>query len=109
PLSSPRQCFLKMPASWPTSDTEVSQLPRWPTASFTVSSANAAVAVPSSVSAASAQLSLFFIIVSSPSFFASVGRLALAAQVTSLRGFLPDLLRPRPPLFFTAQGEHLGC
>src|ERR1700686_1931612 len=51
-----------MPASWPTSDTDVSQLPRWPTASFTLSSADAAVDAPNSVSIAIVQASVFFLI-----------------------------------------------
>src|SRR5436190_13322436 len=39
--SSTRLYFLKMPSFWPISATDVSQLPRWPIASFSVSWANA--------------------------------------------------------------------
>ena len=41
-ISSTRPCFLKMPARWPTSEIDVSQLPRWPAAILSVSWANAA-------------------------------------------------------------------
>ena len=43
-ISSTRPCFLKMPARWPTSEIDVSQLPRWPAAIFSVSCACAATA-----------------------------------------------------------------
>src|SRR5207244_11164815 len=58
-----------MPASWPTSDIEVSQLPRCPTASFTLSSARAADTLIK-VTAASAQASVIFLIVILPEFLA---------------------------------------
>src|SRR5882757_6714831 len=41
-MSSASPCFLKMPARWPISANEVSQLPRWPIASLSWSSARAA-------------------------------------------------------------------
>src|ERR1041384_5046700 len=62
-MSSVSPCFLKMPARWPTSDTDVSQLPRWPIASLTVSCADAAS--PSSANA-SAQAMVFAFITLPP-------------------------------------------
>src|SRR6188472_2986994 len=64
-MSSVSPCFLKMPARWPTSDTEVSQLPRWPIASLTVSCADAA---PPSSANASAQAMVLAFIVLPPDF-----------------------------------------
>src|ERR1044072_8168463 len=64
-MSSTSPCFLKMPARWPTSDTDVSQLPRWPIASFTVSCADAA---PPSSANASAQAMVLAFIVLPPGF-----------------------------------------
>src|ERR1044072_4825040 len=64
-MSSTSPCFLKMPARWPTSDTDVSQLPRWPIASFTVSCADAA---PPSSANASAQAMVLAFIVLPPDF-----------------------------------------
>src|SRR5512132_4666346 len=46
-ISRTRPCFLKMPARCPTSDTDVSQLPRCPLASFSVSCALAEHAMAS--------------------------------------------------------------
>src|ERR1700752_2616750 len=43
-MSSTSPCFLKVPARWPISETDVSQLQRCPTASLTVSWACAALA-----------------------------------------------------------------
>src|SRR5438105_15736350 len=68
-MSSSRLCFLKMPASWPTSDIEVSQLPRCPIASFTLSSAWAADTLIN-VTAASAQARVTFLIVILPEYLA---------------------------------------
>src|SRR5262249_23948327 len=57
--------LLKMPARWPISDTEVSQLPRWPIASFTLSWADAAEAAQN-VKAANTPASVVFLIVNPP-------------------------------------------
>src|ERR1043165_52979 len=59
-MSSVSPCFLKMPARWPTSDTDVSQLPRCPIASFMVSCADAAL--PSSANASAQAMVLAFIV-----------------------------------------------
>src|SRR6187397_2652783 len=64
-MSSVSPCLLKMPARWPTSDTDVSQLPRWPIASLTVSCADAA---PPSSANASAQAMVLAFIVLPPDF-----------------------------------------
>src|SRR4051812_34434265 len=80
-----------MPARWPISETDVSQLPRWPTASFRVSSA-AAGAVPNSASASAPAIvcafinasQTFFVVVVSRHAFAR--RLAPAAETTPVRG-----------------------
>src|SRR3954466_1682421 len=53
-ISRLRPCFLNTPRRWPTSATEVSQLPRWPTASFNVSCASAAGTASIAQSATSA-------------------------------------------------------
>src|ERR1700738_599564 len=91
-----RPCFLKMPARWPISETDVSQLPRWPTASFTVSSAAAKLAEPSSASAPSAPAMAFALIEFPPGYYcrfvvvvsrhAFARRLAPAAETTPVRG-----------------------
>src|SRR3954469_15239046 len=77
-----------MPARWPISDTEVSQLPRCPTASLTVSSACAALA--SSASAATAALVIFIHPPTCRSFRsgdAFARRFAPAAERTPVHGF----------------------
>src|ERR1044072_5193541 len=76
-MSRVSPCFLKMPARWPTSDTEVSQLPRWPIASFTASCADAAP--PSSANASAQAMVLAFIILPPGLFF-------LTSQATRSRG-----------------------
>src|SRR3954471_21558240 len=88
-MSRVRPCFLKMPARWPISDTDVSQLPRWPTASLTVSSADAALA-KSKAAASTAAKAAFIVIL--PGIFSRSGdafarRLAPAAKGTPVHGF----------------------
>src|SRR5438477_8145546 len=86
-MSSVRPCFLKMPARWPISETDVSQLPRWPTASLTVSSADALPPNKARPSAAARAV----LIRSSQCFFSSGDafprRLAPAAQATPIHRF----------------------
>src|SRR6187401_3755225 len=62
-------CFLKMPALSPTCDTAVSQLPRWPMASFKVSWAAACEAL--SAANAAAQTSADAVLMTSSSFLLS--------------------------------------
>src|SRR3954468_9837527 len=80
-----------MPARWPISDTDVSQLPRCPTASFSVSCADA-VSIPNTVSAASAATKTFIgispSIVSSGDAFAR--RFAAAAERTPVHALRHD-------------------
>src|SRR5436309_3797704 len=86
-MSSVSPCFLKMPARWPISETEVSQLPRWPTASLTVSSADAPPPSSATPSAAASA-----VLIRSSQYFLSSGdafarRLAPAAQATPIHRF----------------------
>src|SRR3954467_10084624 len=77
-----------MPARWPISDTDVSQLPRWPTASLTVSSADAALA-KSEAAASTAGKNAFIALL--PRLFSSgdafARRLAPAAKGTPVDCF----------------------
>src|SRR4029079_2691058 len=89
-MSSVSPCFLKMPARWPTSDTEVSQLPRWPIVSLSVSCAAALVA---SNAAAIASSAILGVIVPSTQFFGCTVRRLFrclhrgrhAAEITPVR------------------------
>src|SRR5687767_8342129 len=85
-MSSSSPCFLKMPARFPSSGTEVSQFPRCPTASFTVSWAAAGrlpKAIAEAVAAASIRICRLFMILlslSGRSFLSGDAPVAEAAE-----------------------------
>src|ERR1041385_8487099 len=62
-----------MPARWPISDTDVSQLPRWPTASLTVSSADAAPAESEAATSAVAKRTFIEFLPATPLMPAKAG------------------------------------
>src|SRR5215470_11886197 len=66
-----------MPIRWPISDTEVSQLPRWPIASLSLSCARADWLAVTAIIVAT-QASRFRVVMIPPwiAFFLSIGRLA---------------------------------
>src|SRR5258708_39252831 len=79
-MSRMRPCFLKMPAICPTSETDVSQLPRWPTASLSASCPAAAVAEPANVSANNKPASASRLLMTSSEFSAAADGLAGALE-----------------------------